>query len=131
MNGTIDDGGSTGGGNTGGGTGSTVPATGFNLNNFGDAQNFVLNFNAGNNAGSIWQVLISDRPYATLPTLTANLGGALTVSSTANGDGTFNHLITSTDPIPANNNPSITISGSSPGGLQFGGPCTCISFFTN
>ncbi|MDO6598404.1 hypothetical protein Q4512_15910, partial [Oceanihabitans sp. 2_MG-2023] len=117
-------------------TPSGTPTTDFTQNNFADAQNFSLNFNAGNNAGSTWEALISNRPYAALPTLTAVSNGSpigITVVSQDNGDGTYNYLITGTDPLAANN-PSITISGGTTGGgtgTQFGGNCTCVTFYIN
>ncbi|MEP4357857.1 MAG: hypothetical protein ABJ316_12825, partial [Nonlabens ulvanivorans] len=132
-------GGSTGGGgtSTGSATPTGTPGTGFNLNNFGDAGNFQLAFNAGNNGGSTWETLITNRPYSTLPSdLSATVNGTLvpiTFVSEDNGDGTFNHLISSSTPLPAFN-PSVTISGGATGGgagTQNSGQCSCISFFTN
>ncbi|GAK91770.1 long-chain-fatty-acid-CoA ligase [Nonlabens ulvanivorans] len=132
-------GGSTGGGgtSTGSATPTGTPGTGFNLNNFGDAGNFQLAFNAGNNGGSTWETLITNRPYSTLPSdLSATVNGTLvpiTFVSEDNGDGTFNHLIFSSTPLPAFN-PSVTISGGATGGgagTQNSGQCSCISFFTN
>ncbi len=136
-------GGSTATGGTGGGTPTNTASPtltenqSINANNFADINTFIINFNPGNaNAGSAFEILIEDRPYANLPanlTASSNQGPInFTVTSEDNGDGTYNHLITGIDPLPSNNDP-VTFSGDqpSPQGTTFGGACSCVSFFTN
>jgi len=122
------------------GTGGTPTGTQTNtisLNNFGDQGAFQLNFNTGSNLNAIWEVLISNRPYNSLPTnTTATINGTsinFTTSTKDNGDGTFDILITGESPLP-DYNPSITISSpstTSPPGTQYGGVCSCVTFYIN
>ncbi len=124
---------------TGGATPVGRDAIGFRLNNFGDRNNFNLNFNTGNNQGATWEVLITNRPYSSLSNLTTTVNGTpvpITVTRQDNGNATFNYLITGTTPLPTNqNNPNISImsatgTGGGPGTQDSGG-CTCIEFFTS
>ncbi len=121
----------------GGGIPQGTPTTSFSLNNFGDRGAFQLNFNAGSNPGATWEALISNRPYNSLPANTvATINGSpinFTTSTNDNGDGTFNILIVGESPLP-DFNPSLTISSPStttPPGTQFGGPCSCVTFYLN
>ncbi len=121
-----------GGGNSGGGGATPIgmPATDFTFNNLGDRGSFQLSFNVGNNVGRTWEVLISNRPYATITGLPANV----TLTTQDNGDGTYNHLLTGLDPITSVNQ-GINLNGGNTGGgpgTEFSGTaCGCVSFFIN
>jgi hypothetical protein len=119
-------------------TGSAVTPIGvldtanrFNIYNYGDVSSFALDFANTANSATDYEILISNAPYSTIPNISA---GNYTLTSSANGNGTYNHLITSTAPIGGNNS-NITITGSqpSPSGTNNGGqpnaPIT-ITFYT-
>ena len=73
-----------------------------------------------------YSVLIENAPYATIPS--PNFGNH-TLQTFDNGDGTYNHLFTSTVPLPGN--ASTQILGGVPSPAGTGITCGCISFYIN
>lgn len=66
--------------------------------------------NTTNAAMPDWELLISSVPYNTIPSLTADR--TFTIVTGGNTDGTFNHLITGTEPLPAFGN--VVFTGGAP-----------------
>jgi len=91
----------------------------------GTANNFTLNIRNTTGAPIDYEVLIENTPYATIPGLVLNNH---TYQAIDNGDGTYNHIFTSTSSLGSF--ASISITGGNniqpPGsGLS----CGCVSFY--
>lgn len=95
------------------GSGNGTPANGALVSdNFQDGVgNAPFNLQIRNTTGNVtnWRAVISNRPYATIPSLIA---GNYTLVTVNNGDGTYTHTITGTVPLGAYAN--ITIQGGLP-----------------
>ena len=72
-----------------------------------------------------YEILVSGVPYATIPNL--NLNGH-TLQTTDNGDGTYDHLFTSSSGLNAFSSSEITSTGTpTPPGT--GASCGCVTFY--
>lgn len=128
---------------TSGASGNTTPKgtidTGttnvFQFNNFRDrwaagstaSNNFIISAGNYSNPPTSYEILLSNVPYSSFTGLSSNV----TVTTSANADGTYNHLFTSVSPTSGAF--SITASNVSPGqGTSFGGtinPPSTIAFY--
>ncbi|WP_111709248.1 hypothetical protein [Lutibacter citreus] len=87
----------------------TIDGSTLVLDDFGDANDFHMQFRNSKGASIDYEVLISNTPYSTIPNISS---GSYTLNSADNGDGTYNHLITSTSSLGPYS--SVTVNGNKP-----------------
>jgi hypothetical protein len=94
-------------------TPAPTPANGALVSdNFQDGNNFApFNLQIRNTTGNntLWQAVLSNKPYATIPSLQT---GNYTLVTTNNGNGTYTHTFTATTALGGYQN--ITIQGAAP-----------------
>jgi len=109
-------------------TGTLTPditADNFQDGNSGAPFNIILRNTTGAAIAS-YEVLVKNVPYATIPSLTL---GSHTLNTIDNGNGTYNHIFTSTAALAGAT--TRTISGGVPAPAGIGISCGCITFYKN
>ncbi|WP_298547997.1 hypothetical protein [uncultured Aquimarina sp.] len=98
----------------------------FDDGQFGSGNSYQLQVQNNTAVGFNYQIWVQNVPYASIPGLSLVNH---TLNTINNGNGTYSYLFTSTSPLGAFQNRSITGSGGAPTPLGIGIACGCVSFY--